>query len=108
MDPSVNVHFIGQESDIPLLDRLVGAPMIGMDSEWRPNIKPFTEQRIAIFQLSSHSDAYVIDLISLANNQALDSKLTQIFTDERSLCLGFAFGSDTSMFKQSLPQMNFY
>lgn len=29
-------------------------------------------------------------------------------TDERSLCLGFSFTSDISMFKKSLPKLNFY
>ena len=102
------MHFIGTEADIPLLDRLQGVPMIGMDSEWRPTLNPFTEQRLAIFQLSSETDAYIIDLVALVNSQALDAKLTSIFTDERSLCLGFAFGSDTSMFKESLSEMNFF
>ena len=55
--------------------------MIGMDSEWRPTVKPFAEQRLAIFQLSSESDSFVIDLIALANSEALDAKLTAIFTD---------------------------
>ena len=82
--------------------------MIGMDSEWRPTVKPFADQKMAIFQLSSETDAYVIDLISLKDNAALDQALIDIFTDERSLCLGFAFGSDTSMFKDSLPGMSFY
>ena len=43
MSSSINLHFIGSEADIPLLDRLQGAPMIGMDSEWRPTVKPFAE-----------------------------------------------------------------
>ena len=50
----------------------------------------------------------MIDLIALANNPVLDAKLVQIFTDERTLCIGFSFGSDTSMFKDSMPQMEFY
>ena len=54
---------------------------------------------MAIFQLSSDTDAYLIDLIALKNNQALDQVLIEIFTDERTLCIGFAFASDTSMFK---------
>ena len=108
MSESFNLHFIGSEADLPLLDRLQGAPMIGMDSEWRPTVKPFAEQRLAIFQLSSETDAFVIDLISLANNSALDAKLTSIFTDERTLSLGFAFSSDTNMFNESLPGMNFF
>jgi len=108
MTPGINLHFIDSEDKVALLDRLIGVPMIGMDSEWRPTVKPFAEQRLAIFQLSSETDAYIIDLISLANNPILDAKLTEIFTDDRSLCIGFAFGSDTSMFKSSLPEMNFF
>jgi len=46
---SVQLHFIGSEADVPLLARLKGAPMIGMDSEWRPTVRPFTEQKMAIF-----------------------------------------------------------
>ena len=79
-----------------------------MDSEWRPTVKPFAEQKMAIFQISSDTDAYVVDLVALKDNQALDQMLTAIFTDEATLCLGFAFSSDTSMFKESLPQMHFY
>lgn len=78
---------------------LKGKEMIGMDSEWRPTVKPFATQKMAIFQLSSDTDAYLIDLIALKNNQALDQVLIEIFTDERTLCIGFAFASDTSMFK---------
>ena len=63
---------------------------------------------MAIFQLSSETDAFVIDLISLKDNAVLDAALVDIFTDERSLCLGFAFGSDTSMFRDSLPRMTFF
>lgn len=81
MNTNINLHFIGSEADIPLLDRLQGVPMIGMDSEWRPNVKPFADQRLAIFQLSSETDAYIIDLIALMNNRVLDDKLTSIFRD---------------------------
>ena len=52
-----------------------------MDSEWRPTVKPFAEQKMAIFQLSSDTDAYVVDLVALKDNQALDQMLTAIFTD---------------------------
>lgn len=46
--------------------------------------------------------------MALKDNAALDQLLTEIFTDEATLCLGFAFSSDTSMFRDSLPQMHFY
>ena len=83
-------------------------PLIGMDSEWRPNIKPFSVERIATLQLSSDTDAFIIDLIALGASPLLDAKLTEIFNDDRSLCLGFSFGSDLSMFKNTLPQMQFH
>ena len=43
MNQAVNVHFIGCEADIVKLNVLKGAPLIGMDSEWRPTVKPFAE-----------------------------------------------------------------
>lgn len=49
MKNSINLHFIGSEQDVHLLNRLKGKPLVGMDSEWRPTVKPFTEQRMAIF-----------------------------------------------------------
>lgn len=91
-----------------LLDRLKGAPLIGMDSEWRPLIKPFSTERLAILQLSSHTDTFIIDLVALGSCQALDDKLVEIFSDQRSLCIGFSFTSDISMFNKSLPAMDFY
>jgi len=33
---SVKVEFISEVEDIPKMECLVGAPMIGIDSEWRP------------------------------------------------------------------------
>ena len=71
--------------------------MIGIDSEWKPIFNPSNE-KLSILQLSSETDAFIIDMISLANNEALDSKLTEIFTDERSLSLGFSFENDIEMF----------
>ena len=72
MFSTIQVHFIGAEADVPLLARLKGSPMIGMDSEWRPGIKPFSEQKMAIFQLSNETDAFVIDLIAFKDNAVLD------------------------------------
>lgn len=43
MQDGVELHFIKDEADVALLDRLRGVPMIGMDSEWRPTVKPFVD-----------------------------------------------------------------
>ena len=55
---------------------MIGSDMIGMDSEWRPPISPYDIMRPGLLQLSNDKAAYLIDLISLANNKGLDDILT--------------------------------
>ena len=47
-------------------------------------------------------------MIALKNNAKLDFTLRSLFTDDRTLCLGFSFSSDYAMLKASLPEMHFY
>ena len=105
---SIEVHFIGQEADIQKLDRLLGAKMIGIDTEWRPALKPFSEARLAILQLGTETDAFIIDLIALQSSQVLDQALSQIFQNKSTTCLGFSFSSDAHVFQTSLPSLSFY
>jgi hypothetical protein len=42
--------------------------MVGMDSEWRPQMTKFDMMRPALLQLSDENDSFLIDLISLANS----------------------------------------
>ena len=102
------MHFIGEPKDLSVLAQLIGAPMVGMDSEWRPVISPFDPMRPALLQLSSEKEAYLIDLVSLAGNKELDEILTKVFTHQDTLCIGFSFHSDLEMFEQFFPSMSFY
>ena len=104
----VQINFIGTPQDLPVLAKLIGAPMVGMDSEWRPVISPFDPMRPALLQLSSETDAYLIDLVALSGNKELDDILTQVFTNKDTLCIGFSFHSDLEMFEQFFPSMSFY
>jgi len=45
---NVKVNFVGHEKDISSLKALMGAPYIGMDSEWRPQMTTFGINRPAI------------------------------------------------------------
>jgi len=91
-----------------VLEELIGAEMIGMDSEWRPSISPFDVERPGLLQLSSAKAAYLIDLVAFANHKGLDEVLTKVFTNENSVCIGFAFRSDLEVFAKHLPNMQFY
>lgn len=68
----LQVRFIGTEQDLVHLRELIGKPYVGMDSEWRPTMTKFEKMRPAILQLSDSNTAYLIDLVSLFNNEELD------------------------------------
>ena len=94
----VHIKFISHENECEQLLQLIGQPMIGMDSEWRPVMSKYVTTRPALLQLSDETTAYLIDLVALANSPVLDSVLTKIFTHQESLCLGFSFRSDLEVF----------
>jgi len=45
---SVEVKFIGNAQDCQLLRKLIGRPIVGMDSEWRPTMTKFDSMRPAL------------------------------------------------------------
>ena len=76
-----------------------------MDAEWQPfalNAPP------AILQLSNEHTAYLIDMLALKNNPTLDQILTEVFTNPKTLCLGFSFKGDLDKFGEHYPKMFFY
>lgn len=68
----------------------------------------FDLMRPALLQLSDEKNAYLIDLVSLANNMNLDAVLCDVFRGEETVCVGFSFKSDLEVFGKYLPRMNFY
>ena len=64
----LKVNFVGDESSCGLLEALVGSPFIGIDSEWRPQMTKFTKLCPALLQLCDGKQAFLVDLVSLADN----------------------------------------
>ena len=98
MPAHLNVYFISDPKDIIYLKSLVGAPIVGVDCEWRTDMvnRQYGNNRkdsggVAIMQLSSHFDAFVIDMIALCKNPVLDNVLCEIFNGKSTILLGFAF-----------------
>ena len=50
----------------------------------------------------------MIDFFTLQENQELDAKLVQIFSNPNSVIVGFAFNSDVDMFAKKFPNMKFF
>lgn len=69
------------------------AKLVGVDSEWKMHINVKEKDKgPAVLQLASQSEAFLIDLHSLAKSKELDAKLSEIFTTQ--VIIGFSFQSD--------------
>ena len=104
----VQVRFIGTEQDVGHLRQLLGKPFVGMDCEWRPTMTKLDLMRPALLQLSDQSNAFLIDLVALANSVVLDQMLCEIFTHKETVCIGFGFQSDMDVLGRYLPRMQFF
>lgn len=82
--------------------------MIGIDSEWKPQLCKWDRMRPALLQVSNLNAAYLIDLVSLANNSTLDNALCSIFRSDKSAIIGFGFKSDLEVFTKCLGNMQFW
>ena len=46
---NVKVEWIGEEDDVAKLKELLDEPLIGMDSEWRPELSQYHRTRPSLF-----------------------------------------------------------
>jgi hypothetical protein len=105
----VTVDFVCEEWEVQaMLDELLDSKLIGVDSEWRPQLCKFDKMRPALFQISNARKAYLIDMITLANNDVLDKALAAIFRSDISTVIGYSFRADLDVFSRYLPNMIFY
>lgn len=78
----VKVEWIGTEEDVPKLKELLSEPLIGIDSEWRPELSQYHRTRPSLLQISGKKIAFLIDLISLQRSESLDKTLSEVFSNE--------------------------
>jgi len=98
---------ISTEEDVPKLEVLLNEPLIGMDSEWRPQLTMLHKTKPSLFQISGETDAFLIDLVALQRSKVLDEMLTEIFSNPESIIIGFGFTADIEQFASKLPHINF-
>ena len=65
---------------------------IGMGVEWRPTITKRDKNRPALLQIGNKKAAFLIDLIALEKNAVLEKTLSSLFTNEKTICIGFNSG----------------
>ena len=65
----LEVEFVGDEATVKKMEVLVGQKMIGVDSEWRPQMsKQHKTKGIALLQIAGFNEVFLVDLIALRNS----------------------------------------
>lgn len=94
----------------------VPGAVVGFDTEWRPTMcRAGTEERLAIIQLSTWSEVFILDVIALMDN-VKDSEMqlfaNNFFANPHVLKLGYGVNSDFQnlvstcpVFKESVTQL---
>jgi len=89
--------------------RVLSVPgtVVGFDTEWRPTMcRAGTDERLAIIQLSTWSEVFVLDMIALTDN-VKDSEIQQFaenfFANPQVLKLGYGVDSDFRYLVSSCP-----
>ena len=61
----VGLDWVGTEKDVQKLEVLLQEELIGVDSEWRPQLTQYHKTAPSLFQISGSKNAFLIDLLSL-------------------------------------------
>jgi hypothetical protein len=75
----VKVEMIEREEDVERMKVLFESEVVGMDTEWRPSLHKLDISKPNVFQISSDSHAFVIDLDSLSGSPSLNYILSTVF-----------------------------
>jgi len=106
---TVKVSFVANQMQVTHMEKaLRDSDFIGVNSQCRPAITKRDILRPALFQIANRKEAFLIDLIALANNDVLDKVLISLFSNKRTIFIGFNFDSVLSIFKRSFKEMKFY
>lgn len=88
-------------------DTISKSGVVGFDVEWQPTFGAQTA-RAAILQIATINEAYVIDILSLRENEKLQADqgekfVQQVFANPNLLKLGFSMKEDLTVLSRSLP-----
>jgi ribonuclease D len=85
------IHFICNDSDLQsIAESLNSAKVLGFDTETRPSFKKGEVYKVALLQLSTDTDAYVIRLHKISQFECIQS----VFENEDIIKVGAAIRDD--------------
>ena len=86
---------------------MVGEQYIAVDSEWRLSRSKHDNVKPSLLQLSSQTQVFLVDLISLQESKRFNDMMTKMFQNRHSTIIGFGFASDLEEFVNKLPKLTF-
>jgi len=96
------IHFISTEADLAEID-LEASDLLGFDCEWKAGLTRLQKHPVALFQIATRENTYLLDMLSLAASPILDSKLSALFLNPRVVKLGLSFDGDRKQLLRSYP-----
>jgi hypothetical protein len=100
-----DIKFIDSPFKVDLAAPLLAEQIIGLDSEWRPDVCKGHEVKTAILQLSGEKSFVIIDLCKLGNDERLDEFLTKLFSSPSIYKVGLGINGDLNNLAHSYPNM---
>jgi hypothetical protein len=86
-------------------EKLLEAPMIGVDAEFCTSLKPSFNPTVSILQIATESIVVIFDLLKLGRNQSVYKLLYEIFGNEKILKIGHTLSSDVSSLRNTYSKM---
>jgi len=106
--PLESLHFVSEPEQVAKAVRqLLAAPVIGLDTEWRASHEPGSTNgsAIALLQLGTGSEVFVVDMPALHACEELDRGLALLMESDDIAIVGFEIAGDLKKLASSYPRM---
>lgn len=101
LDPST-IHFISTEANLTQVD-FEASDLLGFDCEWKAGLTRLQNHPVALFQIATRGNTYLLDMPRLVGSPVLESKLSALFLNPRVVKLGLSFDGDRNQLLRSYP-----
>eukprot|EP00873_Tetraselmis_striata_P027358 jgi/Tetstr1/447622/TSEL_034983.t1 len=106
--PPEAVHFVSTPEQVAYaVEQLKDAAVVGLDTEWRcvHEVGKKSSSPVALLQLGTGSEVFLIDMLALSGSQALDDGLAAVMSSPDTTIVGFEIAGDLRVVAASYPHM---
>lgn len=100
-----SIVFVASNEDLASAD-LEGSDVVGFDCEWLPPLISINDSPVALFQIATRNQVFLLDMLRLNENTLLDAKLTSLFANRGVVKVGMSFLGDLKKLGESCPGLN--